>query len=201
MGAIPAGWGRRPGYGGKSMAVAADDSARGSHALKVEGGLVGSQFLEYKTLGALATSHWGRIFFKVKTPAPWPTSGVIHGDIVQHIGPHPGGGTNGVRWGIVENTVMKFQWLYNVQPSQGEPEFGETTPYVYTWPGTWQCLEWRYDQPSQQGALWIDGAQIPLQPGKSHAAEIPVFTSLGAGVVSMPGAIGSSGFCQERARA
>jgi uncharacterized protein YceK len=182
VGALPAGWARRSGYGGKSMAVAADDSARGGHALKIEGGLNGSQFLEYKNnLGALATSHWGRIFFKVKTPAPWPSAGVLHGDIVQHLGPHPGGGTNGVRWGIVENTQMKFQWIYNVQPSQGEPEFGDGTNYNYSWPGTWQCLEWRYDQPSQQGALWIDGNQIPIQVGKSHIPEIPVFTSLGVG--------------------
>jgi hypothetical protein len=182
VGAIPGNWARRPGYGGKSMAVAADDAARGNHALKIEGGVAGSQFLEYKNnLGALATSHWGRIFFKVKTPAPWPTGGVLHGDIVQHLGPHPGGGTNGVRWGIVENTQMKFQWIYNVQPSQGEPEFGDGTGYNYSWPGTWQCLEWRYDQPTQMGMLWIDGAQIPIQVGKSHIPEIPVFTSLGVG--------------------
>jgi hypothetical protein len=182
VGALPARWARRAGYGGKSMAVAADDAKRGTHALKIEGGLNGSQFLEYKNnLGGLATSHWGRIFFKVKVPAPWPASGVLHGDIVQHLGPHPGGGVNGVRWGIVENTGMKFQWIYNVQPTQGEPEFGDGTAYNYTWPGTWQCLEWRYDQPTQHGELWLDGTQIPIVVGKSHAPEIPVFTSLGVG--------------------
>jgi hypothetical protein len=181
-GALPAGWARRSGYGGKSMAVAADDRARGQRALKIEGGLNGSQFLERTAnLGGLATSHWGRIFYKVKTPAPWPTAGVLHGDIVQHLGPHPGGGVNGVRWGIVENTQMKFQWIYNVQPTQGEPEFGDGTAYDYTWPGTWQCLEWHYDQPTQQAELWLDGAKLPIQVGKAHAPEIPVFTSLGVG--------------------
>jgi hypothetical protein len=181
-GALPAGWNRRPGYGGKSMAVAADAAARGSHALKIEGGLNGSQFLEYKQgLGGLATEHWGRIFFRVKVPAPWPTTGVLHGDIVQHVGPHPGGGTNGVRWGIVENTQMKFQWIYNVQPSQGENEFGDGTAYNYTWPNRWQCLEWHYSQPTQQGAVWLDGTQLPITVGKSHIPEIPVFTSLGVG--------------------
>jgi len=54
------------------MAVAADDAARGARSLKVEGGNTGSQFLEYKgALGGLATEHWGRIFFRVKVPAPW----------------------------------------------------------------------------------------------------------------------------------
>ena len=182
LGAVPSNWARRSGYGGKALGVAADASARGTQSLKIEGGLNGSQFIEWKgSMGTLATSHYGRLFFKVKTPAPWPTSGVLHGDIVQHLGPHPGGGTNYVRWGIVENTQMKFQWIYNVQPSQGEPEFGDGTAYTYSWPGTWQCLEWRYDQPSQQGTLWIDGAQIPITVGKSHVPEIPVFTSLGVG--------------------
>jgi hypothetical protein len=182
LGAVPANWTRRQGYGGKMMGVAADDSMRGQRSLRIQGGVNGSQFMEYtRNLGTLASSHWGRIFFKVKTPAPWPTSGVLHGDIVEHIGPHPGGGTNGVRWGIVENTQMKFQWIYDVQPSEGEPEFGDGTAYNYSWPGTWQCLEWRYDQPTQQGMLWIDGEQIPITVGKSHAPEIPVFTSLGVG--------------------
>jgi hypothetical protein len=193
-GTLPAGWNRRPGYGGKSMAVAADAAARGSHALKIEGGVNGSQFLEYKQgLGGLATEHWGRIFFRVKVPAPWPTTGVLHGDIVQHIGPHPGGGTNGVRWGIVENTQMKFQWIYNVQPSQGENEFGEGTAYNYTWPDRWQCLEWHYSQPTQQGAVWLDGTQLPITVGKNHVPEIPVFTSLGVGWANYQNA-GGEGF-------
>jgi hypothetical protein len=86
-----------------------------------------------------------------------------------------------VRWGIVENTQMKFQWIFNVQPTQGEPEFGDGTAYTYSWSGRWQCLEWHYSQPLQQGTLWLDGAQVPIQVGKSHAPEIPVFTSLGVG--------------------
>jgi len=182
IGSVPINWNRRPGYGGKSMGVVADESRRGQRSLRIQGGVNGSQFMEYtRNLGGLATSHFGRIFFKVKVPAPWPTSGVLHGDIVQHVGPRTGGGNNFVRWGIVENTMMKFQWIYNVQPDQGSPEFGDGTAYNYTWPDTWQCLEWRFDHPSQQGMLWIDGAQIPITVGKSHAPEIPVFNSLGVG--------------------
>jgi hypothetical protein len=29
--------------------------------------------------------------------------------------------------------------------------------------------------------MWLDGAQMPMVPGASHPAEIPVFTSLGVG--------------------
>jgi hypothetical protein len=182
IGAIPANWNRRQGYGGKLMGVIADESRRGERSLRIQGGVNGSQFIEYTSnLGALATSHWGRIFFKVQTPAPWPTSDVLQGALVEHVGPRPSGGLNYVRWGIVENPQMKFQWIYNVQPSQDEPAFSDGTAYNYTWPGTWQCLEWRFDQPSQQGMLWIDGSLIPITVGKSHPPEIPVFTSLGVG--------------------
>jgi hypothetical protein len=179
---VPTSWSRRQGYGGELMGVVADESFRGQRSLRIQGGVNGSQFIEYTSnLGPLATSHFGRIFFKVQTPAPFPTSGVLHGTIVEHIGPRVGGGNNYVRWGIAENTSMTFQWIYNVQPDQGAPELSDGTAYNYTWPGTWQCLEWRFDQPSQQAMLWIDGGLIPIPVGKSHPPEIPVFNSLGVG--------------------
>jgi hypothetical protein len=184
LGDFPAGWGKRGDEWGdlKSFGVTDEEAMRGKHSLKVQVGNSGQQFMDYKKpLGGLATTHYGRAFFKVKTPAPQPASGVLHGDLVEGLGPHPGGGTNNVRWGIVENTEMKHQWIYNVQPDQGEPEFGEGSEYVYTWSGQWQCIEWYYDQPSQTGTMWLDGAQMPMVPGASHPAEIPVFTSLGVG--------------------
>lgn len=46
----------------------------------------------------------------------------------------------------------------------------------------WQRREWFHDEPSQQGGLWIDGVQLPLERGKNDAAEIPVFSSLGVGL-------------------
>jgi hypothetical protein len=85
---------------------------------------------------------------------------------------------------------MKFQWIYNVQPTQGEPEFGDGTAYNYVWPDRWQCLEWHYDQPRQQGAVWLEGTQLPIQVGRSHVPEIPVFTSLGVGWANYQNAAG-----------
>jgi hypothetical protein len=77
-----------------------------------------------------------------------------------------------------------MQWIYNVQPSNGDPEFAEGTSYDYAWTGEWQCMEWFYDEPSQQGGLWIDGVEMPITPGENHAAEIPVFSSLGVGLAN-----------------
>jgi hypothetical protein len=182
VGQFPANWGDRgDGWGDGSMGVTTEDAYRGTKSFKVTGGKNGQRFMDYKgALGGLATAHFGRVFFKVKAWA-WPANGVLHGDLIEGLGPHPNGGQNNVRWGIVENTQQKYQWIFNVQPNQGEPEFGEGTQYDYSWAGQWQCLEWTYDANAQTGTLWIDGMQMPIVPGTSHPAEIPVFTSLGVG--------------------
>lgn len=185
-GAFPVGWGARGDeWGGGVIGVASDDARRGLKSLKVDGESNGQHFMDFKgDLGALASHHYGRVFMKVQVPAPWPSSGVLHADFIEGLGPGPNGSTHNVRWGVVENTSMKLQWIYNVQPSNGAPEFAEGTDYVYDWQGSWQCIEWMYDQPSQDGTLWIDGAEIPIVPGANHAAEIPIFQSLGVGLAN-----------------
>ncbi len=185
-GAFPDGWGARGDeWGAGTLGVASDDAVLGSKSLKADGGNNGQHFMDFKgDLGALASQHYGRVFMKVAVPAPWPSSGVLHADFIEGLGPGPGGSTHNVRWGVVENTQMQFQWIYNVQPSNGAPEFAEGTDYIYAWAGTWQCIEWRYDEPSQTGQLWIDGVEIPIVPGANHAAEIPVFESLGVGLAN-----------------
>jgi hypothetical protein len=179
---FPTGWGPRGDeWGDGTIGVSDQDAKRGAKSLLVHGGATGQRFMDFKgDLGALASHHYGRVFLKVEIPAPWPTSGVLHGDFIEGLGPGPNGSTHNVRWGVVENTEQKFQWIYNVQPSNA-PEFAEGTGYDYSWTGAWQCVEWMYDEPSQKGTLWIDGVELPLVPGTSHAAEIPVFSSLGVG--------------------
>lgn len=185
-GGFPQSWGPRGDEWGEGViGVTSDDARRGSKSLRVAGGNSGQHFMDYKgSLGALASHHYGRVFMKVAVPAPWPASGVLHADFIEGLGPGPGGSTHNVRWGVVENTEMQFQWIYNVQPSNGDPEFGEGTSYVYTWTGDWQCIEWMYDEPTQSGTLWIDDVEIPIVPGANHAAEIPVFSSLGVGLAN-----------------
>ncbi len=185
-GSFPAGWGARGDEWGEGViGVASDDARLGARSLKVDGGNNGQHFMDYKgDLGELATRHFGRVFMKVAVPAPWPVDGVLHADFIEGLGPGPKGGTHNVRWGVVENTDMAMQWIFNVQPSNGDPEFAEGTGYDYAWTGAWQCIEWFYEQRSQQGTLWIDGTELPIVPGANHAAEIPVFSSLGVGLAN-----------------
>jgi hypothetical protein len=185
-GGFPGDWGPRGDeWGAGVLGVASDDARFGAKSLKADGGNAGQRFMDYKgALGALASHHYGRVYMKVAVPAPWPSGGVLHADFIEGLGPGPNGGTHNVRWGVVENTQQMFQWIYNVQPSNGDPEFAEGTSYVYGWTGAWQCIEWVYDEPTQSGALWIDGEPIPITPGASHAAEIPVWESLGVGLAN-----------------
>ncbi len=112
-GAFPDGWGARGDeWGEGAIGVASDDAMRGAKSLKVDGGNNGQHFMDFKgDLGALASHHYGRVFMKVATPAPWPASGVLHADFIEGLGPGPNGGTHNVRWGVVENTEMMFQWI------------------------------------------------------------------------------------------
>lgn len=185
-GGFPADWGLRGDEWGEGViGVASDDARLGAKALKVDGGNNGQHFMDYKgDLGPLASHHYGRVFMKVAVPAPWPVDGVLHADFIEGLGPGPKNSTHNVRWGVVENINKKMQWIYNVQPSNGDPEFAEGTGYDYEWTGEWQCMEWFYDEPSQQGGLWIDGVEMPITPGANHAAEIPVFSSLGVGLAN-----------------
>lgn len=185
-GGFPRNWGPRGDeWGAGTLGVASDDARFGTKSLKADGGNNGQHFMDFKgELAGLASHHYGRVYMKVATPAPWPSNGVLHADFIEGLGPGPNGSTHNVRWGVVENTNMKYQWIYNVQPSNGDPEFGEGTSYDYDWPGDWQCIQWMYDEPAQDGTLWIDGVELPIQPGANHAAELPVFTSLGVGLAN-----------------
>jgi hypothetical protein len=186
-GTFPDGWKARGDEWGEGvLGVASDDARFGSKSLKADGGNNGQHFMDYAgDLGSLASHHYGRVFMRVASPAPVAAPGtVLHADFIEGLGPGPGDSNHNVRWGTVGNDQGFHQWIFNVQPSNGDPEFGEGTSYDYTWDGAWECIEWYYDEPSQDGTLWIDGVDLGIVPGTSHAAEIPVFTSLGVGLAN-----------------
>lgn len=178
---VPQGWGPRPGgWGGNVMGVAADDSARGGQSFKVQGGETGAQWLQYLgDMNALAGAHWGRMFFKIQTPAPVPGSGVLHGDLFEARGPFAGG-TNRVRWGTVGNVDGFFQWIYNVQ--RDGDEFASGTQYVHQWTGEWVCMQWHHDEATQTATLWLDEVEITdITQSAATNPEIPAFDDISVG--------------------
>lgn len=163
------------------MGVARDDAARGSGSFKLEGGTTGAQWITPTAeLGELATAHWGRMFFRVQQPAPWPMSGVLHGDLFEARGPYGTDNVNRVRWGIVANTQQRFQWIYNVQRSSNE--FATGTPYEYQWSDAWVCMEWHHDQATQEAALWLDEVEVEaIRQSAEDNPEIPAFDDISVG--------------------
>src|SRR5215510_10560554 len=78
-GAIPAGF-TKTGNIGVEEGVAHS----GTHALKVEPAVRGGRFISLAPdkVAALGGEHWGRLYFKVKTPTPMPTGKLIHATFV-----------------------------------------------------------------------------------------------------------------------
>jgi hypothetical protein len=178
-GAFPSGWRK---LGGRSVKVVAGQAARGARALEIGQASAGmGQIAKTKAqLGRLAEVHWGRVFYKVKTPAPKPSSGVIHSDLVEAVGPNPlqAGVASRVRWGMVENTAGNFMWIYNVQRAPG-PEFARGTGWSYQYKDEWVCVEWHFDNPNQRARLYLDGVEIRRLtldngPGNYKNSEIPL---------------------------
>ncbi len=138
-------------------------------------------------MSALGGSHWGRIFYKVQTPAPMPTSGVVHSTLVAGAAVSPVSGNIEVRVvDTVEDTTGHHQFLYNVQPDT-RAEFGTGSDYSWTYDGRWHCAEWHVDYATQSYHFYFDGAEVTSiaitnGAGNFVDSEIPaVFTSLSVG--------------------
>ncbi len=121
VGAILSGWGKSPSNA-TNVQVASDQAYRGSHSLKMLAQASGARNItkSASALGALAAGHWGRMFYRVQTPAPAPPSnGVIHSTLVSLSGQSPLPVADNVNVRVVDTVVRDFdgkhQFLYNVQ--------------------------------------------------------------------------------------
>ncbi|MBC8133923.1 MAG: hypothetical protein H7X95_13140, partial [Deltaproteobacteria bacterium] len=188
----PAGWSRT---GSVDVIADAANVYRGSRSLRINAAPNGPRRIT-KTgpeITALGGRHWGRIFFKVQTPAPRPTGGVIHSSIVSGMAMSPvagvpGTGENEIRVvDTVENTAGRYQFLYNVQRQGVTNEFGNNPPYNYTYDGQWHCVEWSVDFATQNYHLYYDGTEatqvaVTNGAGNFNNSELPmVWKSISAG--------------------
>jgi hypothetical protein len=149
-GAIPGGWTK---HGNAS--VAADQSARGAHSLKITAADNGERRI-YTDGAKLGSGHWGRIFYRVEVPVP---TVFVHSTMVALYGMGPVNGNEEVRVvDTVKDANQKHQFLYNVQPSGAE--FGKGSPYNWMFDGNWHCAEWHIDAPTQSYTFYYDGAEV-----------------------------------------
>lgn len=180
----PSGWTRAG-----NAAVAADQAARGAHALKVNAADNGERRFIFAAAESFGAGHWGRIFYKVQTPVP---DAFVHSTLVVLQGNGPSIGNAEFRVvDTVKNqgTNATHQFLYNVQPSGAE--FGKGSSYDWRFDGMWHCAEWHVDGATQTYQFFFDGTevqQITIQNGAdnygsgSNRTHLPtVFTDMKVG--------------------
>jgi hypothetical protein len=160
----PAGWTRHG-----NAAIADDQAARGSRALKISAADNGERRFYFTNAKSFGAAHWGRIFYKVQLPVP---DAFVHSTLVALQGTGPTVGAAEYRVvDTVKNSGMNatHQFLFNVQPSGAE--FGKGSSYDWRFDANWHCAEWFVDGANQAYQFFIDGTevqQIRIQNGAGN---------------------------------
>ena len=156
-GALSDGWTKLKGYGAgaaSDVGLAGDQFHSGKQALKSSSMATGQTRAQrsLSALGATASKHWGRIFYKVQSPATKPSSGVLHVTFVGLMGNSENRVVD-----IVENTQGKHQWLYNNPDDNGS--LGSA--YDWTFDDAWHCAEWFVDVGAKSYKFFSDSKEVP----------------------------------------
>ena len=148
VGAIPAGFTKTG-----NIAVEEGVAHSGKRALRIEPQVRGGRFisLDPDKVAALGGEHWGRMYFKMKTPAPLPTGKLIHITLVDGKADSP------LAHDLIDVRLATllyypngdYGWFYNVQPPNGRKEFGPKSAVMQKFTDDWQLLEWHADAANQ----------------------------------------------------
>jgi hypothetical protein len=183
----PNGWTVLNGYGSTppTTVVAADAFHSGSHSLKTSSNVAGASRVEkaLSGIGTTAGTHWGRIFFKVKSPAPQLTSQGPHATFVALQGNLRAGELRVVD--TQQATSGKIQLLANTPDDQ----CCTGTDFTYTvYDGAWHCSEWYVDHVTQSYRYFLDTFEIKALAfdygaGSTKANMPAAFTAVGVGAI------------------
>ncbi len=191
VGAIPAGFTKTGAIG-----VAEGVAHSGTRALKIEPAIKGGRFISLAPdkVAALGGEHWGRLYYKVKSPAPLPApvegkqNPAIHTTFVAAKATSPlANDAIEVRLaGLSLKSTGSFSYLYNVQPKLRK-EFGVRAKAEQKFNDDWTLLEWHADAATQTYQFFVNGQEITdialhKGAGKFEGAEIPAsFQTLSIG--------------------
>jgi hypothetical protein len=159
VGEIPAGFTKTG-----NIAVQEGVAHSGKRALRIEPQVRGGRFisLDPEKVATLGGEHWGRMYFKLKTPAPLPTGKLIHITLVD------GKGTSPSAKDLIDVRLATllyypngdYGWFYNVQPPNGRKEFGPKSAIMQKFTDDWQLLEWHADAANQSYAFYVNGKEV-----------------------------------------
>ncbi len=186
-GGVPSGWIKRHPYSSDPNAVveaevgvASDQAHWGTKSLKSTSSECGQTRAQHSlaALGATAGTHWGRVFFRVKTPAPLtdPACNCYYHETFVGLGPSATDESRVVD--TVESPAGAVSYLYNIP----DDSFGQGTAGNYAYESTWRCAEWYVDATTQTYRFFLDGQEIndfQNQPG----AKMKEFTDISVGAI------------------
>lgn len=196
VGTIPTGF-TKTGEIGVEQGVAHS----GTHALQVEPAIKGGRFITLAPdkVAALGGEHWGRLYYKVKTPTPMPTGKLIHATFVD------GKAISPLAHDVIDVRLATllfypdgtYKYFYNVQPPKGRAEFGPKSATLQTFNDDWQLLEWHADAASQTYQFFVNGKEVTdigqhKGAGNYEGIEIPdAFQTLSFGFTNYQPASGA----------
>ncbi|HVJ21413.1 MAG TPA: hypothetical protein VM686_38645, partial [Polyangiaceae bacterium] len=176
---IPDGWTALQGYAPErgGTVLANDQAHSGSMALKSDGTSTGLDRVqrELGSLGATATKHWGRLFYKAGTPAPKPNDGVIHITMAA---------LEGTTENRVVDTVVAtdgtHQWLFNIP----DDSCCAGSSYDWSFDAEWHCAEWNIDVATSSFSFYSDGEEVTdLTFTGNTGAQMSTYESIGLGTI------------------
>jgi hypothetical protein len=182
VGAIPSGFTKTG-----AIAVAEGVAHSGTHALQIEPAVKGGRFITLPAdkVAELGGEHWGRLYYKVKTPAPLPLaqegkkSPSIHTTFVagKTTSPLANDAIEVRLAGLSLDSAGSFRYLYNVQPKQRK-EFGVREKTARKFDDAWTLLEWHVDHATQTYQFFVNGEEVTdialhKGAGQFEGSEIP----------------------------
>jgi hypothetical protein len=181
VGALPSGWTAYNGYGTdamKGVGLANDQAHSGTMALKSSSMVPGEQRVQKSlaALGATASKHWGRIFYKVQSPAPKTSGGVyFHTTMVALEGT-----TESRVVDSVQNPSGAHQWIYNVPDDSCCPG----SAYDWTFDADWHCAEWYVDVTAKSYRFFSDATEVTSLAFTGNAnAKMSSYTAIVVGSI------------------
>lgn len=178
-GALPSGWMTLMGWGQGTIAVSMDSAHDGTKSLKSSSPNTGEPRAQHSlsSLGATAGTHWGRVFYRVATPAPNAsnTSQWFH---ITFVGLRANDESRVVD--TVQSPSGTIQYLYNLP----DDSCCNGSSYDWRYDGNWHCAEWYVNNGTDAYRFFLDGTELTSLAftGKTEA-RLADFTSIALGAI------------------
>jgi polyisoprenoid-binding protein YceI len=127
----------------------------------------------YFKKASVTGKHWGRLYYKMKTPVPNINSW-LHGTFVA-----ARSGSAEFRFvDTVQEASGKHQYLYNVEPG----DIALQGAYAYQFDNAWVCTEWYVDNQTQTYRFFRNGEELAFSRNgtTTNATNLPGFAPVPA---------------------